>query len=87
MIFVIVAIPLIISYVMRYSYNTLLLYHSGYWHGRVSLRARGARFFNDLVSFLEEVHILSCIRHHNIQLFMGAAVQPSSRQPLILIMG
>ncbi len=52
----------------------------------MSLRARGARSFSDLVSFLEEVHTLSCIRHQNIQLFMGAAVQPSSRQPLILIM-
>ncbi len=59
---------------------------SGYWHGRVAVRAREAKDVSDLSLFLQEVLTLSCIRHQNIQLFMGAAIEPEAHQPLILIM-
>ncbi len=51
-----------------------LFLHSGYWHGHVQVRSRKVREVEDLTCFLEEVTTLSCIRHENIQLFMGACL-------------
>ena len=47
---------------------------SGYWHGHVQVRSRRVREVEDLIYFLDEVTTLSCIRHENIQLFMGACL-------------
>lgn len=47
---------------------------SGYWHGNVQVRSRRVREVEDLICFLEEVTTLSCIRHENVQLFMGACL-------------
>lgn len=47
---------------------------SGYWHGNVQVRSRKVREVEDLICFLDEVTTLSCIRHENIQLFMGACL-------------
>ena len=47
---------------------------SGYWHGNVQVRSRRVREVEDLICFLDEVTMLSCIRHENIQLFMGACL-------------
>lgn len=52
----------------------LISLHSGYWHGSVQVRSRKVREVEDLICFLDEVTILSCIRHENIQLFMGACL-------------
>lgn len=53
---------------------TLSLSLSGYWHGNVQVRTRRVREVEDLICFLEEVTTLCCIRHENIQLFMGACL-------------
>ena len=45
--------------------------HSGYWHGSVHIHIRLVQEVQDLGYFLEEVAILTCIRHENIQLFMA----------------
>lgn len=48
--------------------------YSGYWHGSVHVHMRTAREVQDFDYFLEEVATLSCIRHENIQLFMGVCL-------------
>lgn len=48
--------------------------YNGYWHGNVQVRSRRVREVEDLICFLDEVTTLSCIRHENVQLFMGACL-------------
>ena len=48
--------------------------HSGYWHGSVHVHMCLAQEVQDLGCFLEEVATLTCIRHENIQLFMGVCL-------------
>ena len=52
--------------------NSLL--YRGYWHGVVQVHARPVKEVVDVISFLNEVATLNCIRHENIQLFMGASL-------------
>jgi len=67
--------------------TTVVLYiYRGYWHGQVCVRTRQHKTAGDWVRFTEEVYTLSCIRHHNIQLFMGACVIPQLDQPFVLVM-
>ena len=46
----------------------------GYWHGSVYIRTRKPSGEDDFRIFLDEVATLSCIRHENIQLFMGVCL-------------
>ena len=46
--------------------------YRGNWHGEVLIHTRND--VDDLEEFLEEVALLSMIRHENIALFMGACV-------------
>ncbi|XP_072038094.1 uncharacterized protein [Amphiura filiformis] len=46
--------------------------YSGNWHGEVLIHTRND--VHDLEEFLEEVSLLSMIRHENIALFMGACI-------------
>ena len=55
-------------------FSVLSFSSSGYWHGNVQVRSRRVREVEDLICFLDEVTTLSCIRHENIQLFMGACL-------------
>lgn len=46
--------------------------YAGNWHGEVLIHTRND--VHDLEEFLEEVSLLSMIRHENIALFMGACI-------------
>ncbi|XP_022105838.1 kinase suppressor of Ras 1-like isoform X2 [Acanthaster planci] len=48
--------------------------YRGNWHGEVLIHTR--RHVEDVDAFLEEVSVLSMIRHENIALFMGACIDP-----------
>jgi hypothetical protein len=54
-------------------YTPTFLYR-GYWHGAVHVHTRRVREVVDVVHFLDEVATLNCIRHENVQLFMGASL-------------
>ncbi|XP_041464006.1 spindle assembly checkpoint kinase-like [Lytechinus variegatus] len=47
----------------------------GHWHGEVLIQTRNSNS-TDINDFLDEVDVLSKIRHENIALFMGACVEP-----------
>lgn len=59
--------------------------YSGYWHGNVQVHTRHLSSSCSMSCFLDEVSTLSCVRHENIQLFMGACCDHSG-QSLALIM-
>ncbi|XP_019852299.1 PREDICTED: kinase suppressor of Ras 1-like [Amphimedon queenslandica] len=46
----------------------------GYWHGNVWVHQRTIKRQEDVRSFANEVNTLCCIRHENIQLFMGVCL-------------
>ncbi|XP_038070910.1 kinase suppressor of Ras 1-like [Patiria miniata] len=48
--------------------------YRGNWHGEVLIHTR--LHVEDVDAFLEEVSVLSMIRHENIALFMGACIDP-----------
>jgi len=63
-----------LQYLLCMHTHTHMHKYSGYWHGSVHVHMRTAREVQDFDYFLEEVATLSCIRHENIQLFMGVCL-------------
>lgn len=63
-----------LQYLLCMHTHTHMHKYSGYWHGSVHVHMRTAREVQDFGYFLEEVATLSCIRHENIQLFMGVCL-------------
>eukprot|EP00057_Strongylocentrotus_purpuratus_P029969 XP_780355.3 PREDICTED: serine/threonine-protein kinase B-raf [Strongylocentrotus purpuratus] len=51
--------------------------YKGHWHGEVLIQTRYSKS-TDINDFLDEVAMLSKIRHENIALFMGACVEPGN---------
>lgn len=45
--------------------------YSGYWHGNVEVHSRRSSDDDLVRGIASDVQTLSCIRHENIQLFLG----------------
>lgn len=50
--------------------------YKGRWHGDIMIHTRRRSTKEDVEEFLNEVSVLSMIRHENVVLFMGACLEP-----------